>query len=94
LKRGKMRKQVIRLEHRAHRPPMTEQRRFLKNNRFTIDLHFARVRKFQSGNDSQERGLSASGWADQDERMHLLQSQRDGIKNQMAVEAFRDLVET
>src|SRR5437764_135976 len=88
-----MRKQIESLENRANGAPISEQEVFLENHHFTVDLQLPATRILQPGNDAQQGGFASAGRANQHQRMHLFQRQRNAVEHEMPIETLGELRE-
>lgn len=85
---GEMRKKIEGLENNTNGAAITQKGRFLELNRFAVELDASTVWNFQSGQNPQKGCLAATGGADEDKAVRLLQVERYRIERQMRIEAF------
>ena len=93
LQRGKMRKQIKRLENRSDGAPVFHQKILFEQNSLAIDFQVASVGKFQTSDDSQQSGFSTARRPDQNQRVDFFQIKRYTVQSRMTIELFCDLID-
>ncbi len=60
-------------------------------NSLAIDFDLSRIRRFQAGQDPQQRGFAAAGWADQHKAMNVGYFEGDVVECRVRAKPFGEI---